>query len=309
MLTQPKQSQEQFSLQRRTDGGGTPRMNYWGAADEYGVLTDVLLGPPTNLKHLSTSSLSRKYLREAPCDIAVAKKQHAELVSAYEHFGVNVHWQTEDPALPMQVYTRDSSFMTPLGPVITNMCNWWRRGENFAAIRTYEKMGIPIYDMITAGHFEGGDFNVIEPGCVLMGCGGERTQDEAVQQVKGWFEAEGWEVKPTYFDPYYVHIDLMVVMLAEKLAGVCLECTAPDVVDWLKAKNIEIVPVPFQDTMDLGCNVMSMGNDRIIAPKKSQTLIQQLKARGFEVAEIDTSEISKTGGGIHCMAQALRRES
>ena len=35
--------------------------------------------------------------------------------------------------------------------------------------------------------------------------------------IKGWFEAEGWEVRPTYFDPYYVHIDLMVVMLAEKL--------------------------------------------------------------------------------------------
>ena len=34
-----------------------------------------------------------------------------------------------------------------------------------------------------------------------------------------------------------------------------------------------------------------------------------LHARGFEVADIDMSEISKTGGGIHCMAQALRREA
>ena len=308
MLTK-NETLDEFSLQTRVEGGGTPKLKQWGAADEYGVLTDVLLGPVNNLKHLSTSSLSRKYLREAPCDIEVAKKQHAELVSAYEHFGVKVHWQVEDKALPMQVYTRDSSFMTPYGAVITNMCNWWRRGENFAAIRTYEKMGIPIYDCVSAGLFEGGDFNVIEPGCVLIGCGGERTQDEAVQQLKGWFEAEGWEVKPTYFDPFYVHIDLMVVMLAEKLAGVCMECTAPDVVDWLKAKNIDIVEVPFQDTVTLGCNVMSMGNDRVIAPKHSRVLIEQLKARGFEVAEVDTSEVSKTGGGIHCMAQALRRES
>ena len=36
--------------------------------------------------------------------------------------------------------------------------------------------------------------------------------------------------------------------------------------------------------------------------------IGQLKARGFEVAAVDMSEISKTGGGIHCMAQALKRE-
>lgn len=310
-MTKPDQIDDldPFSLKRRVEGGGTPRLSHWGTADEYGELTDVLLGPASNLKHLATSSLSRKYLRDAPCDIAVAKKQHEELVSAYGHFGVTIHWQIEDPVLPMQVYTRDSSFMTPFGPVITNMCNWWRRGENFAAIRTYEKLNIPIYDMVTAGLFEGGDFNVIEPGCVLVGCGGERSQDEAVQQIKGWFEAEGWEVRPTYFDPYYVHIDLMVVMLAEKLAAVCLECTAPDVVDWLRSKKIDIIPVPFQDTVDLGCNVMSIGKDRIIAPKHSRTLIEQLKARGFEVAEVDVSEISKTGGGIHCMAQALRRNS
>jgi N-dimethylarginine dimethylaminohydrolase len=54
---------------------------------------------------------------------------------------------------------------------------------------------------------------------------------------------------------------------------------------------------------------MSLGRDRVIAPKASGTLIQQLRARGFEVAAVDMSEISKTGGGIHCMAQALRRDA
>jgi N-dimethylarginine dimethylaminohydrolase len=53
---------------------------------------------------------------------------------------------------------------------------------------------------------------------------------------------------------------------------------------------------------------MSLGKDRVIAPVVSKSLIGQLKARGFEVAEVDMSEISKTGGGIHCMAQALKRE-
>ncbi len=302
-------NQDSFSLGRRSSDGGTATLNYWGANSEYGVLRDVLLGPVANLKHLSTSSLSRKYLREAPCDIEIAKQQHAELVDAYHHYGVNVHFQLEDPNLPMQIYTRDSSFMTPYGAVITNMANWWRRGENYAAIRSYQEKGIPIYDMITAGHFEGGDFNVIEPGCVLIGCGGERTRDEAAQQVKGWFDSEGWETKVTYFDPYYVHIDLMVVMIAEKLAAVCIDCTPPDVVQWLRDKSIEIIDVPFPDTITLGCNVMSMGNDRVIVPKHSRVLIENLKARGFEVAEMDMSEVSKTGGGIHCMAQALRRDA
>jgi N-dimethylarginine dimethylaminohydrolase len=303
----PQPALDRFSLQRRRAEGGTARLNYWGAAAEHHVLTDVLLCKPDHLQHLATSSLSRKYLREAPADLAVAKRQHAELVAAYEHFGVKVHLAEADPHLPYQVYTRDSSFMTPYGAVITNMANWWRRGENFVALRNYERIGVPIYDMVTAGTFEGGDFDVIEEGCVLIGCGGERTQEQAAQQVAGWFAKEGWETRITWFDPYYVHIDLMVVAIAEKLCAVCLETTEPSVVDWLRGKKFEIIPVPFQDTMTLGCNVMALGKDRVIAPKHSRALIGQLKARGFEVAEIDMSEISKTGGGIHCMAQELRR--
>ena len=298
---------EGFTLKRRSDAGGTPALNSWGCPNEYDVLTDVLLGKPDHLRHLSTSSLSRKYLRDAPCDIAVAKAQHKDLVAAYEQFGVTVHYHQPTPELPMQVYARDSSFMTPYGAVITNLCNWWRRGENFAAIRTYQQAGIPIYDMVTAGLFEGGDFNVIEEGCVLIGCGGERTTEEGAQQVKSWFDMEGWETKLVYFDPFFVHIDLMVVMIAHKLAAVCLDTTPSHVVDWLRSKRIEIIDVPYPDTVALGCNVMSLGRDRVIAPSHSRTLIEALRARGFEVAEVDMSEISKTGGGIHCMAQALRR--
>ncbi len=155
---------EPFSLQRRNLSGNTQRLANWGFANETDRLTDVLLGSPAYLMHRATSSLSRKHLRENPCNIQVAQAQHKELVSAYEHFGVRIHWHEPSPELTMQVYSRDSSVMTPYGAIITAMAQWWRRGENYAAIRTYEKLGIPIYDMVTAGTFEGGDFNVIEDG-------------------------------------------------------------------------------------------------------------------------------------------------
>lgn len=99
----------------------------------------------------------------------------------------------------------------------------------------------------------------------------------------------------------------MVVPIAENLTAVCLACTDPAIVQWLKDKGHEIIDVPFQQTMALGCNLMSLGNDRVIAPSSSTVLIENLRARGFDVASVDTAEISKTGGGIHCMAQALRR--
>ena len=303
-----KDQTSSFSLQRRVLGGGTPMLKDWGFDNETDPLTDVLLGPPAHLFHRATSSLSRKHLRDAPCDIQLAQAQHADLVSAYRHYDVNVHMLNPEPELTMQVYSRDSSVMTPYGAFITAMAQWWRRGENYAAIRAYEKLGIPIYDMVTAGTFEGGDFNVIENGCVLIGCGSARTQEEGARQVASWFEAEGWEVRLAFIDEYYVHIDLMVVPIAEKLTAVCLDCTEPGIVDWLKAKGHEIIDVPFQQTMNLGCNLMSLGRDRVIVPTASTTLAENLKAHGFDVCTVDTAEISKTGGGIHCMAQALRRE-
>lgn len=302
-----KPDTERFSLQRRNQNGGTTVLTNWGFRNETDPLIDVLLGPPENLYHRATSSLSRKHLREGACNLQLAQSQHAALVDAYRHFNVNVHMLEAQPDLTMQVYARDSSVMTPYGAIITAMSQWWRRGENYAAIRAYEKLGIPIYDMVTAGTFEGGDFNVIEEGCVLIGCGGARTQEEGARQVASWFEAEGWEVRLAFFDEYYVHIDLMVVPVAEKLTAVCLACTEPGIVEWLKSKGHEIIDVSFQDTMSLGCNLMSLGNDKVIAPRSSKTLIEKLRARGFEVLAVETDEISKTGGGIHCMAQALRR--
>jgi N-dimethylarginine dimethylaminohydrolase len=300
-----------FSLRTRQEKGSTPVLQEWGADSEYGVLRDVLLGPADYYQWLETSSVSKKsFRRNYQFSAKVAREQHAEMISAYESAGVKVHMHAPDSALPYQIFARDSSVMTPFGAIITSMANWWRRGENYRAIETYERLGIPVYDYVTAGTFEGGDFNVIEPGAVLIGWEGEdgRSQEQSALQLKAWFEAEGWEVRLTDIDPFYVHIDLMVVMLAPKLAAVCLDSTDPDVVEWLKSKAIEIVSVPFQDTLDLGCNVVALGDDRILLPEKSLVLKEKARALGLEIYDPDVSMITPGGGGVHCMCQALRRD-
>lgn len=285
-------------------------LNDWGFQNDYDTLTDVLLGPPVHYAWRKTSSLSKKSIRrKLHFDPTVARQQHAEMVSAYESANVNCHFHEADPHLPYQMFARDSSVMTPYGAIITNMANWWRRGENFRAIETYQRLGIPIYDFVTAGTFEGGDFNIIEPGTVLIGWEGEegRSQQEAALQLQSWFEAEDWEVKLADIDPFFVHIDLMVVMLAPKLAAVCVDCTDPQIVSWLTQKNIEIVSVPFQETLDLGCNVVALGDDRILLPSTSKTLKEKARAQGLTIYDPDVSMLTPGGGGVHCMCQTLRR--
>ena len=301
---------DSFSLKVRKPSGATPTLKYWGSICEYDKLTDVLLGPIDNYRWLETSSLSKKSIRRGVVfDHGVAKQQYAEIVSAFSSADVKVHILDSDPELPYQVFARDSSFMTPYGAVITNMAQSWRKGENFRAIETYHRLNIPIYDFVTAGSFEGGDFNIIEPGCALIGWEGSegRSEEQAALQIKSWFQSEGWEIFTIDIDPFYVHIDLMVVMLAEKLAAVCLETTDPTVIAWLKSKKIKLIPVPFSETLALGCNVVSLGNDRVILPENATTLIKALRAEGFTIYDPKIDMITQGGGGLHCMCQSLRR--
>lgn len=287
-------------------GNGKP----WGVNSEYGKLHDVLLCVPENFKWLPTSSISKATLRDpdSKYDLQTAMRQHREMTSAYEDAGVNVHYIVTDQALPYQVYARDSSFMTPWGAVVTQMAQWWRRGEYGPVIDFYQSKDIPIWKKVTASSFEGGDFDIIEPGCVLIGYCGERTREEAAKQVQGWLEKEGWEVRLAPIAEHYVHIDLMVCMLADKLAAVCVDTTDPKIVAWLKSKKIEIVEVDYRDTMELGCNVMGLGDDKVISTSRSKNLNEKLRARGFTVYDPEVTMFTKGGGGVHCMAQALRRD-
>jgi N-dimethylarginine dimethylaminohydrolase len=281
----------------------------WGVDSEYGVLRDVLLCRPEHFRWLPTSSISKATLASGQrFDHDLALRQHAEMVSAYSDADVTVHYLEADEHLPYQVFARDSSFMTPRGAVVTQMAQWWRRGEYAPVIRFYQDNEIPIYDMVTAGSFEGGDFDIIEPGAVLIGYCGERTQEQAARQVAGWLEGEGWEVRLQPIAEHYVHIDLMVCMLAPKLAAVCLDTTDDGVVRWLRAKGIEIVPVSYRDTMQLGCNVVALGNERVISTAASKELNARLRALGFTVYDPDVSMFTLGGGGVHCMCQALRRD-
>src|SRR5262249_60096624 len=97
-----------FSLRRRNPDGGTKALSSWGFRNETDALSDVLLGSPAHLRHLATSSLSRKHLLEAPANTQLAQAQHKALVAAYEHFVVRIHLHAPEPDLPIHVHSRDS---------------------------------------------------------------------------------------------------------------------------------------------------------------------------------------------------------
>ncbi|MEE4191876.1 MAG: arginine deiminase family protein [Halieaceae bacterium] len=296
-------------LRTRIDGGGTPRPDRWGIDSEYGRLQDLLVGPIDNYHWTPGNAVAQRSERVGlKFDIDVVRKQYGEMIAAYEQAGVKVHILPAEDDLPYQVYARDSSVMTPWGAIIMQLEKAYRRGEYAAVLRFYLEQDIPIYDMVSAGNVEGGDFMVLKPGVAICGYSGERSIEPAVNQIKGWFEAEGWEFKSYAFDPHFLHLDVQMGMIAEDLAVVCVEAVEPELVEWLTAKGIRIIDISYGEAMDMGTNIVALGDERVLIPAAGESLIEKCRAEGLEVFDPDVSMIAAGGGSVHCMCQPLKRD-
>ena len=296
-------------LRTRIEGGGTPSLDAWGVDSEYGTLRDVLLGPIDYFSWQPGNSVCQRAERVGlKFDLEVARRQYAEMVDAYRQASVQVHFLAAEPTLPYQLFARDSSVMTPWGAVIMQLQKPYRRGEYAACLRFYLDAGIPIYDLITAGNVEGGDFMVLQPGVAASGYSGERSIEPAIRQLQGWFESEGWELHTYAFDSHFLHLDVQMGMIAEGLAVVCVEAVEPAFLEWLRSKAIRIISIPYSDAMQMGSNVVALGKERVMVPASSKNLIAACRAEGLTVYDPDVSMIGNGGGAVHCMCQALRRD-
>lgn len=276
--------------------------------DETSVLREVLVGPPENFEWLPTSAISKAALASG---ITLTREDvlasHAEMVAAYEDAGVKVHTLPADPLLPYQVFSRDSSVWGATGPIVTQLHQSWRRGEYAPVLDFYAGAGIEVAHKITAGPLEGGDLVLPAARTALIGHCEERTEEPAARQLAGWLADQGWQVRLQPFDPHFVHIDVVVNVVAPGLAVICAEAAPPGLQDWLVALGLDLIEVSYRDCMDLGANAMCLGEDRVVSTKRASALNQKLRALGLTVYDPDLWPFTMGGGGPHCLAQPLAR--
>ena len=290
-----------------------PEPRRWGITNDYGPLRDVLLGPPefyrwTDSGPISMRTLNNQERTQVRFNLQTAMSQHAEMVSIYESNGVTCHYLDADEALHRNFFARDSSAMTPWGALICHMQLKNRRADYVTAIRFYQDNDIPIWRYATAGHFEGGDFNILEPGFVLIGFCGERSEREGSEQVAGWVREQGWEAAVAPISREFVHMDGLVVPLAPKLLVACVDAMEDWLVALLRGRGFEIVEVGYTEARNLGVNLVALGNDRVLSMRESRNLNGRLRAMGFDVFDPDMSMFTLGGGGVHCLCQALCRD-
>ncbi len=280
----------------------------WKVESETGTLRDVLLCPPTYYQWIDTNAVAHATLAGGTtADPARLKTQYRELEHALAQAGVTLHYTTPEPHLPYQVYTRDSSQTTPWGPVLTQLAMPQRRGE-YASLLNFHTPHGGFWNFSSAGTVEGGDIHIIRPGLVLIGYSGIRTNQAGASQFGGFFEDQGWEVELIPFAEHFLHLDVLFCMATPTLAVACIDVLGDAFEQRLADRQIRTIRASYAEVMAMSCNLLSLGDDRVISPAHSTRLNEALRAEGITVLDPELDEFARGGGSVHCMTMPLLRD-
>ena len=279
----------------------------WTLQSETGRLRDVLLCRPDNYDWIPTNAIARATLTAGtPMDRVRLAAEYAEFEAALTEGGVTRHYLTPEAHLKYQVYTRDSSQVSPDGPALTMLAMAQRRGEYASILSFYG----PMWKMATAGTIEGGDIHLIRPGLAAIGTSGGRTETAGAEQFAGWLRDAGWEVLVVPFDDHFLHLDVIFSMCAPGLALACTEALPDLFLQWLRDHQIRLIDVGYRDAMaDMACNVLALGGDRVLSPHHSQRTNAALRAEGITVLDPELRLFAHGGGSAHCMTMPLKRDA
>ena len=250
----------------------------------------------------------------SPPSVAAATAEHDALRRVLVDTGADV---VDLPPAPDHgldaVYTHDASFMTDRGAVILRMGKPARRGEPARHAAFYQAAGIPILGAIDApGTVEGGDLVWIDAATVLAGRG-YRTNGDGIDHLRALLAPAGIEVAaaplPHFRGPEScLHLMSLLSMIDDATALVDPAWLAVPTLELLRDRGIGLIAIDETERDALACNVLALGDRRLLAMEGSPATHARLRAAGFEVRTFPGRELGRNGGGgPTCLTRPIRR--
>ncbi|WP_420138462.1 dimethylarginine dimethylaminohydrolase family protein [Sphingomonas sp.] len=277
---------------------------------ETDTLVEVILAVPSHLEPVPCCAATRASLRGGfSVSQMEAMRQHRELQRALERWDVRCRLLPAEPDLADLCFTRDAAVTTPWGLLGLNPALPHRAREVDYLLQFARNAGIPIFDTLRHGTAEGGDICIARPGLIFIGCSGERTSEEGARSIAAMFEAAGWDAVIYHFDPHFLHLDTQFCMVRPDLALACTDVLSDAFLAKLDGFGIETIAVSYKEAMQLGCNILAVGQDRILSSLQNDRVNSLLRDRGLDVQAVDISQFTRCGGGIHCLTMPLLRQA
>jgi N-dimethylarginine dimethylaminohydrolase len=247
-------------------------------------------------------------------DFRVAQRQHEILCRLLSEAGAEVVSLPAAESLTLDaVYAHDASLPTDYGLVLMNPGKKSRVAEAQAHANFCRQVGIPVCGEIELpGTSESGDIVWLDARTLLIG-DGYRTNKAGIEQIRSLLSGKNVEVLSAPL-PYAsgpsacLHLMSLMSMLDEQTVLVDLPWLAVETVELLKGHGLQLIEIEYSERDSLSCNVLALGQKRLIAMEENAKTNQRMRDAGFDVRTFPGSEICINGaGGPTCLTRPLLR--
>jgi len=206
---------------------------------------------------------------------------------------------------PDMVFTANAGLAREGVVAISSFYHPERQGEEAHFRQWFREAGYAVVDLPRDTPFEGeGDALFSADGAVLWAGFGSRTLEASHAALQGLWDVEVMGLH--LIDPRFYHLDTCFAPLED---GSLLYY--PAAFDEASLRKIEAVysaeqriAVGEDDALAFACNAVNMGKT-VVLNSVSADLELELRARGFDVIQVQLDEFLKAGGAAKCLVMKL----
>ncbi|MCA1061211.1 hypothetical protein LCL96_20030 [Rossellomorea aquimaris] len=270
-------------------------------ANEYGKLKKVVVVSPENMQINEIINETQKHFLKDNINIDKAVQQHETFVDTLEKNGSEVIHLQPSPEFNEQVFTRDIGFTIHDQFFVSSMNTDVRRGEVDTLKKWLNANDIPYHELLHS--IEGGDVLVDEEN-IWIGVSG-RTNQLAIQSLRNQLPQYTVHEVPLRED--ILHLDCVFTIISSDWALIYPPAFSKEDLKTIK-EHYHTITVTDSEQFQMGPNVLAIGDGKIISLIQNKALNERIEATGFQVIELDLSEIIKSGGSFRCCTLPLIRE-
>ncbi|SDM48991.1 N-Dimethylarginine dimethylaminohydrolase [Fictibacillus solisalsi] len=268
---------------------------------EYAPLARVIVCGPQYMSISEVINETQRHYARENINRRLASAQHKEFVRVLRNQGVEVVELPPDQQYPEQVFTRDIGFTIDSTVFLSTMGSAIRKGEE-EILKKWLISQKAMMQQLPDTKIEGGDV-ITDRDKVFVGVSG-RTSDISIHTLRNHLPEKN--VMGIPFDKKYLHLDCVFNILSPREALIYPPAFQKKELDLL-SKMYDTMEVSKEEQFTLGTNVLSIGNKKIFSLPFNKKVNSKLRERGYEVIEVDLSEIIKSGGSFRCCTLPLVR--
>jgi N-dimethylarginine dimethylaminohydrolase len=185
--------------------------------------------------------------------------------------------------------------------LLSQMKHESRQREVSAFSKWFSAHGYTVKELPKKLGFEGSGDAIWHPGKALIwGGSGFRSQADVYPYVSEYFGVPVIRL-PLQSERFY-HLDTCFAAVDHKTVLVHPKSLTPEGMDMVRCLFQNVVECDDVEANErMACNATAIGGRHVVIQRGNPNSVKQLRALGYEVHEVDTSEYMKSGGSVFCM--------